>query len=88
MPMKYLVLFATIALQFLAVTYLKLLDHFSIIIILFLLCLVFGGVLNFSKKEPAESGLRAIGWGLFYGSVASLLTVGAFMIFLLFSFPK
>jgi hypothetical protein len=86
--MKYLFFFATIALQFLSVTTLKLLDSFGIIIAIFILSLVVGGIMNFSNKAPGTTKTNHIGWGLFYGSLTSLGLVLLFIVWLSFNFPK
>ena len=86
--MKHLFLIATIILQFLSVVTLKLLDNFYLIILIFILCLVIGGLINFSNKDTKKEMTNAIGWGLFYGSLTSLGLVIVFMIWLSFNFPK
>ena len=86
--MKYLYLIVTILLQFLSVVTLKLLDSFYLIIAIFILCLLIGGLINFSKKDTKKDMTIAIGWGLFYGSLTSLGLVIVFMIWLSFNFPK
>lgn len=85
--MKYIFFLATIALQFLSVLTLKLLDTFLLIIGIFILCLVVGGLINFSKSAN-NSTTKNIRWGLFYGSLTSLGIVIVFMIWLSFNFPK
>ncbi len=86
--MKYLFLVATIALQFLSVVSLKLLDSFWLIIAIFILSLIVGGVMNFSNRETKNAKTNNIGWGLFYGSLTSLGLVIIFTIWLSFNFPK
>lgn len=86
--MKYIFLAATIALQFLSVFTLKLLDSFWLIITIFILALVAGGVMNFSNRKTGTTKTKNIGWGLFYGSLTSLALVILFMIWLSFNFPK
>ena len=56
--------------------------------VIFILCLVVGGLINFSKKDTKKEITIAIGWGLFYGSLTSLGLVIFFMIWLSFNFPK
>jgi hypothetical protein len=85
--MKYLFLIATIALQFLSVLTLKLLDSFGLILGIFVLCLLVGGIIHFSKKNTNLT-IANIGWGLFFGSLSSLLLVIVFTIWLAFNFPK
>jgi pheromone shutdown protein TraB len=86
--MKYLSFFATIGLQFLSVLTLKLLDSFWLVIAIFILTLVVGGVMNFSRRETETTMANTIGWGLFYGSLTSLGLVLLFTIWLAFNFPK
>jgi|GEM_PF-4783819 len=86
--MKYLFFTVTIALQFLSILTLKLLDSFWLIIAIFLLCLVLGGVLNFSTKKANTGITHTLGWGLFFGSMTSLALVVVFIIWLSFNFPK
>jgi general stress protein CsbA len=86
--MKYFFLVVTIALQFLSVVTLKLLDSFWLIITIFILSLVVGGLMNFSNRETKITKTSNIGWGLFYGSLTSLGLVIVFTIWLSFNFPK
>jgi hypothetical protein len=85
--MKYLFLIATVFLQFLLVLTLKLLDSFDVIIAIFILCLGIGAFINFSKKKSKNGTVNPVGWGLFYGSLASLGLVIVFTIWLSFNFP-
>jgi hypothetical protein len=85
--MKYIFLATTIALQFLSVLTLKLLDSFYLIIGVFILCVVVGGIINFSQPTN-NSTTKNIGWALFYGSLTSLGLIIVFMIWLSFNFPK
>lgn len=86
--MKYIFLVATLALQFLSVLTLKLLDSFWLIITIFVLSMVVGSVLNFSNRERETTVINKIGWGLFYGSLTSLAIVIIFMVWLSFNFPR
>ena len=72
--MKYLFFAITIVLQFLSLLSLKLLDNFYFIVAIFVLCIFFGAMLNFSKSET-NSLKSNIGFGLFYGSLTSLMVV-------------
>ena len=83
--MKYIFLIATVALQFLSVLTLKLLDNFSVIIGIFILSLVIGGLIKFSNTNK-KSAVANIGWGLLFGSLTSLGLVIIFMIWLSFNF--
>ena len=85
--MKYFFLTLTIALQFLSVLTLKLLDSFYLIIEIFLACLLIGAIINFSKADYNPTTIK-IGWGLFYGSLTSLGLIIVFMIWLSFNFPR
>ena len=85
--MKYIFLIATLALQFLSVLTLKLLDNFPVIIGIFILSIVVGGLIKFSKPSTNLT-IANIGWGLFYGSITSLGLIIAFTIWLSFNFPK
>ncbi len=62
----------------------KLLDDFSLIITVYIISLVCGLLLKFYSKNS----LKKIGWGLFYGSITSLILVGGFMIWLESNYPK
>lgn len=79
--MKYIFLLITLAMQFMAVRALKLLDNFSIIIVIFVACIGLGAVIHFSK--PKDAIHAAFGWGLFYGSLISVGVIAVLMILLL-----
>ena len=85
--MKSVFLIVTVALQFLSIVALKLLDNFWLIIGIFILSIVIGGLIKFSKTVNNATVIN-IGWGLFYGSLTSLGLVIIFMIWLSFNFPK
>ena len=85
--MKYIFLLATLVIQFLSVLTLKLLDNISLIVGIFCGCIIIGGFIMFSKKGRS-SQLKNIGWGLFYGSLTSLVVIMLFMLWLSFNFPK
>lgn len=85
--MKYVFLLATIVLQFLLLFALKLFDNFYLIIGIFVLCLIIGGIANFSNAA-ANSTAKRIGWGLFYGSLITLGLLAIFIAWLSFNFAK
>lgn len=85
--MKLIFYISTLAIQFLSIVGLKLLDNFIVIIILFLGCLTFGIKFHFYSK-PNEKRINDIGWGLFYGSITSLILTILFIIWLVFNFPQ
>jgi len=85
--MKYIFFTVTLALQFLSILTLKLLDNFTLIIVILILSIVFGGIIKFSN-EKSNLTIANIGWGLFYGSVTSLGLIIIFIIWLSFNFPK
>ena len=62
----------------------KLLDDFSFIITIYTISLI-GGLL---LKLYAKNSFKKIGWGLFYGAVASLILVVSFMSWLAVNYPK
>lgn len=74
----------TLLIQFLCVFYLKLLDNFSLIITIYIISLICGGVLEFYSKNA----FKKIGWGLFFGSIIALILMGGFMILLRSNYPK
>ena len=82
---EILFLIVTVALQFLSVLTLKLLDNFFVIIGIFILSLLIGGLIKFSKTTK-KSIVANIGWGLYFGSLTSLGLVIIFMIWLSFNF--
>jgi hypothetical protein len=85
--MKYTFLGATIGLQFLLVYTLKLGPKFGLIIGIIIMCLIVGGVIRFSKSI---TNIRTanLGWGLFWGSLTSLLLIVVLILGLYISFPK
>jgi len=85
--MKYFFLALTLLVQFLSVLSLKLLDNFGLIIGVFAISLLMGGFIRFSKSQSSGT-IAALGWGLFYGSLASLLIVLVFIVWLSFNFPR
>lgn len=85
--MKYIFLIATLILQFISVLSLKLLDNFSVVIGIFVLNIVIGGLIKFSKTNTNLT-VANIGWGLYYGSLTSIGLIIVFMIWLSFNFPK
>ena len=62
----------------------KLLDNFDLILTIYCISLVCGLLL----KLYAKNRLKKIGWGLFYGSILSLLLSGSFMIWLEINYPN
>ena len=86
--MKYFFFIATILLHFISVKALKLLDNFWLIIIIFFLTLFIGTLLNFSNPQTKTKISKQIGWGLFYGSLTSIVVIVILMIWLSFNFPK
>ena len=83
---KIISFLATLLIQFLSILTLKLLDNFSLIILIFIACIITGYI--FRTNTSSTSPKKEIGWGLFYGSIASLLSIIVFMIWLSFNFPK
>ncbi|MGH1517682.1 hypothetical protein [Chryseobacterium sp. JK1] len=84
--MKYIFLIITIAIQFSLIVSLQLLDGFEIIIGIFIACLLVGALLYFLKSEKL-SHFKSLGFGLFYGSLISLVSTIGFMIWLSYNFP-
>jgi len=76
----------TLLIQFLSILTLKLLDNFYLIILIFIACLITGYI--FRTNTSSTSVKKEIGWGLFYGSITSLLLTIVFIIWLSFNFPK
>lgn len=76
----------TLLIQFLSILTLKLLDNFYLIILIFIACLITGHI--FRTNTSSTSAKKEIGWGLFYGSITSLLLTIVFIIWLSFNFPK
>ncbi|BFO68538.1 hypothetical protein NK356_09095 [Chryseobacterium sp. S0630] len=85
--MKYILLILTIVIQFIIIVSLQLLDSFELIIGIFIACLLLGALIYFSKSEKISS-LKNLGFGLFYGSLISLVSVIGFMTWLSYNFPK
>jgi hypothetical protein len=84
--MKLLSFITTLLIQFLSVVYLKLLDNFSLIILIFITCITSGLVIQ--MNDSAKSKINNIGWGLLFGSLTSLTLTVIFVIWLALSFPK
>jgi hypothetical protein len=84
--MKYFYLILTVLLQFLCLRVIKLLDNPTILLAIVGLSLLIGILVKLNNKE--NKPLRDLGWGLFYGSLASLALLVVFMIWLSFNFPK
>jgi hypothetical protein len=85
--MKYIFLLATLALQFLVVKSLKLLDNFTAIIGVFLLSILIGIIMKYALTNK-NSILANVGWGILYGSLTAIGLVVIFIIRLSFNFPK
>ncbi|KAA2223687.1 hypothetical protein FW780_05650 [Chryseobacterium sediminis] len=85
--MKYFFLILTIVIQLLLIISLQLLDSFETIIGIFIICLFMGALIYFSKSAKIVS-LKNLGFGLFYGSLISLVSVVAFITWLSYNFPK
>ncbi|MTI41088.1 hypothetical protein [Fulvivirga lutimaris] len=77
--MKIITYLITISFQLLSVWSLKLLDSFSLIIVIFISCVI-GGF--FLKRIKSTTNL---GWGLFFGSLTSLVITIGFTIWLSFN---
>jgi hypothetical protein len=84
--MKIVILALTIVIHFLVILKLKFLDHFNLIIILFLISLTIGLTLRITDTN--KKNLYQFGWGLFYGSLISLAVTTLFTIWLSFNFPR
>ncbi|MFZ4929205.1 hypothetical protein [Chryseobacterium sp. Mn2064] len=84
--MKYIFLIITITIHFSLIVSLQLLDGFEIIIGIFIACLLVGALLYFLKSEKLLS-FKNLGFGLFYGSLISLVSTIGFMIWLSYNFP-
>ncbi|UKB82138.1 hypothetical protein LF887_14100 [Chryseobacterium sp. MEBOG06] len=84
--MKYFFLTITIVIQLILVITLQLLDGFETIIGIFIICLLIGALLYFLKSEKLLY-FKNFGFGLFYGSLISLVSVIAFMTWLSYNFP-
>lgn len=85
--MKVLSYISTIVLQALVLAYLKLLDNFSLILWIFLICLIAGIIIRFIARGISYIG-KELGWGLFWGSATSLTIIVGFMLFLAHNFPR
>jgi len=77
-------LITTLLIHILVVVIFKLLDNFSLIISIYTISLICGIILKFSNKNR----LKKIGWGIFYGSLISLIIIGGFMLWLKLNYPK
>jgi hypothetical protein len=84
--MRYVYLVLTIALLCICFKALKLLDNPVILLLIFILVLLAGMLIKKNSKENKTLG--DLGWGLFYGGSVALLMTFAFLIWLLFNFPK
>ena len=62
----------------------KLLDNFSLIITIYIISLICGIILKFFTKNR----LKKIGWGIFYGSLISVVIISGFIIWLELNYPK
>ena len=85
--MKILFLGLTIAVQFIVLVSLKLLDNLYLIAGIFGVCLTAGFFLMY-LGDTINPTLKNIGWGLRYGSLFSLIGVFLFLWWLSNSFPK
>jgi len=74
----------TLLIQFSIAFFLKLLDHISLITIVYIISLVCGLLLSLYSNNS----FKKIGWGLFYGSTITLLSIGSFIIWLEINYPK
>ena len=76
----------TILIQLLLILTLKFLDHFILILFIFIFSLFYG--YRMSRNDTSESTTKAMGWGLLYGSITLLGLIIVFIIWLSFNFPK
>jgi len=83
--MKIVVYILTILLQLLSIISLKLLDNFYLILTIIFACLILGLVFKTDKRLNAT--LKAVGWGLLYGSITSITGGAIFMVWLVLNYP-
>lgn len=82
--MKFFSLILTLFLQFLLVYYNRLLDHISLIMLVLMTMLAAGGLMNMQKSRKSRKFImmRKVGWGMMVGSLASILAIFLFLLWL------
>jgi len=69
----------TLSIHIILVFSLKLLDDFRLIVLALFISLLTGTILNFFSQNPLA---KNIGWGIFYGSLTSIIILAVFMLWL------
>jgi amino acid transporter len=83
--LTFILIFAIIANAAFSVNYL---EGFVVVVIFFLICLLSGIYIRL-KISKEKHMLKAIGWGLLYGSLASAIIIGSILAwFSIFYFDK
>lgn len=82
MKIKIISYILTLILQLLLI--LKLLDSFFLNSIAFIVCLASGLIMNTVKSD--NKIIKDIGWGLFFGSITSLVLILGLLILLAYNF--
>ena len=85
--MRALFFILTISFHLLCILTLKFLDDFKLIIMIFCGCLISGLIIKLTVKNKKDL-FSNIGWGLFYGSITSLIMIIIFSFWLTFALSK
>jgi len=79
--MRYLLIFLTLIFHFTLILTVKLLDNFSLIIVILFASLILGLIILITARDK-KSIIREFGWGLFFGSLTSIALTIMFIIYL------